>query len=237
MWNSFKIKIINLIKGFQELVFPLHCYVCGEKLDLDENEIICNKCLFSMPCSEESEEIINHLAQVHGFDNLHFLNAYCLFKSTNEFPFENLIYGLKYKGITKIGETFGIMLGELIKQKTDTIYDYVIPVPIHKAKERERTYNQSYFIAKAISNVINSNLKTDLVKRKVYTNTQTKLSSKDRIFNVKHIFKVTDKNAIKNRTILLVDDVLTTGSTINSLAETLLEAGARRIDVATLMRA
>jgi|YNPMSStandDraft_2_1061718.scaffolds.fasta_scaffold03198_5 ComF family protein len=237
MWQKLKIKSISLINGLQELIFPSHCYVCGEKLTDDYKEFICSRCLYSMPSSEESEQIINDLAQIHGFDNLHFLNAYCLFKSTDEMPFEKLIYSLKYKGVTKIGEFLGKMLGELIRQKSDVIYDYVIPVPIHKAKERERTYNQSHFIAKAVAEVINSKFEPKLVIRKIYTDTQTKLSAKDRLFNVKHIFEVIDKSLLKNTTILIVDDVLTTGSTVNSLAETLLEADARRIDVATLMRA
>jgi len=221
----------------RNLLFPEHCYVCGEKISGDFGQIVCLRCRASMPVPESSEQTINRLAEFHGFDNLNFINVFCLFSTSDEFPFERLIYALKYGGVTKIGQVFGTMLGELVKQNTEVKYDFVVPVPIHPAKKRERGYNQSVYIARAVSEAIGSNLELDIARRKEYTFSQTKLSARDRIFNVKNIFEVVQAEKVKNKVILLVDDVLTTGSTLNSLAGTFLDAGARRIDVAALMRA
>ncbi|MEJ5245516.1 MAG: ComF family protein [Bacteroidota bacterium] len=221
----------------RNLLFPEHCYVCGEKIPGDFGQIVCLRCRASLPVPESREQTINRLAEIHGFDNLNFIDAFCLFSPTDEFPFERLIYALKYGGVTKIGQVFGAMLGELVKQNTGVKYDFVVPVPIHPAKKRERGYNQSVCIARAVSEAIGSNLELDIARRKEYTFSQTKLSARDRIFNVKNIFEVVQTEKVKNKVILLVDDVLTTGSTLNSLAGAFLDAGARRIDVAALMRA
>lgn len=223
--------------SFIELIYPTHCYVCGERLADEKFQFVCQQCFYSMPIAEESSVIINEIAKIHGFDNLHFINAYCLFKSNDDYPFEKLIYALKYNGIKQIGIEFGKILGQLIKNKSYTKYDYIIPVPIHKAKERERGYNQSFYIAKAVAEVLETKLNNKVVKRIKYTDTQTKLDAGERINNVRNIFQVIDRTSINNKNLLIVDDVLTTGSTMNSLAEILLEEGARQVDVATLMRA
>ncbi len=227
-------KIVSL---GENLFFPEHCYVCGGKIVGDAEQFACLRCLSSLPLPESSEQTINKLAEIHGFDNLNFINAYCLFSSTDEFPFERLIYALKYRGVKDIGQKFGSMLGEAVKRNSDVGYDYVVPVAIHSAKKRERGYNQSVFIAKAVAEVLESKLELELARRKEYTCSQTKLSVRERIFNVKNIFEIIEAEKIKNKIILIIDDVLTTGSTVNALAGVFLEAGARRVDVAALMRA
>jgi ComF family protein len=235
--NKIRRALSKIIPLGDKLLFPEHCIVCGEKIEGDTWKYVCLRCRTSIPIPESSEQTINKLAELHGFDNLNFINVYCLFSSTEKFPFNKLIYALKYKGVKDIGQKFGEMLGETVKQNSDVKYDYVVPVAIHSAKKRERGYNQSVYIAKAVAEVLGSCLELELARRKEYTTSQTKLSARDRIFNVKDIFEIVQQEKVKNKTILIIDDVLTTGSTVNSLAGAFLEAGARRIDVATLMRA
>jgi ComF family protein len=102
-------------------------------------------------------------------------------------------------------------------------------------KERERGYNQSDYIAMGLSNILNIDWRNDIVKRELYTISQTLLESRQRKTNVENVFKIKKENQVANKTILLIDDVLTTGSTLNNCANTLLQAKAKRVDIATLL--
>jgi len=112
--------------------------------------------------------------------------------------------------------------------------DIIIPVPLHKVKERERGYNQSFYIAKGISENNNLIIDKTSLQRVYYTTTQTKLNLLQRKSNIKNAFLVKDNNNIANKNILLVDDVVTTGSTINECARVLLENGAQKVYVSSI---
>ena len=144
---------------------------------------------------------------------------------------------MKYKGITKIGTEFGELLGKRIAKEGFADYDYVIPVPIHQSKKRERGYNQSEFIAKSVAKILNCNYNSQLLKRKKYTNSQTLLDTTERKKNIQNVFASYNDKAVElvnGKDILIVDDVLTTGSTINECARILINMGANSVDVATL---
>lgn len=145
------------------------------------------------------------------------------------------IYELKYFGNRRVGYDLGRILGNKLQSELSLgQYQAIQALPLHKAKERERTYNQSLYIAKGISEVANLPI-IDCAKRTINTTTQTQLSANDRQKNVKDIFKM--KKRLKHESILLVDDVLTTGATVNSLAKVLKENGAKTIGVATIVKA
>ena len=143
----------------------------------------------------------------------------------------DLIYGLKYTGIYQIGLELGYLLGKQIKSNR---YDIISPVPIHSARKRERGFNQSEAIVEGIIKVKDIHFEKSLLKRKKYTQTQTMLSAEERKRNVSKVFSINDKIDINNKRILLVDDVLTTGSTLNNCATELLKNGARRVDAAVV---
>ena len=110
-----------------------------------------------------------------------------------------------------------------------------MPIPLHKTKFKERGYNQSEFIAKGINNILKKKERFDIVRRTKYTKSQALLSPEERKTNVKNVFEIDEVYKISDKIILLVDDVLTTGSTINNCALALLEKGAKRVDAATLL--
>ena len=153
-----------------------------------------------------------------------------------------ILHYLKYKGFSKLGLFFGEYIStELIKAYPDIKekYDFISPVPLHKNKVRERGYNQSEFIAKGLNKNIRIKYLNDLVIRTRYTKSQTTLPVNERVTNVKDAFSFNDvyKNVVKRKRVILVDDVVTTGSTLNEVMKVLKGAGVSNIFAVTLAMA
>lgn len=143
--------------------------------------------------------------------------AFYYFKTGN--TIQELMHALKYKGVIKVGEEFGQIVGQhLSKNKRYKAIDYVIPLPLHKSKKRLRGYNQCDSIAQNIAIKLNTKFNNKLVKRIRATESQTTKSHFERHENADEIFKIRRPKTFENKQVLLVDDVITTGSTISSLA-------------------
>ncbi len=148
---------------------------------------------------------------------------------------QRLVHRLKYKGKKEIGITLGKLLGrQLSESPFFRDADLLIPVPLHPAKQKKRGYNQSEVIASGMETAMKADLKADLLFRKVHTATQTRKSRYERWENVKDIFGLREAETLKDKHIILVDDVITTGATLEACAETLLEISGIRISVASL---
>lgn len=162
-------------------------------------------------------------------------NFYSRFAFIKEEKFQKAVHNLKYNGKSKVGVFLGMKLGEgLSKLEWIKEIDFMVPVPIHRIKKLHRGYNQSSFIAKGINLITQIPIEEKVIKRVRNTNTQTNLYLHERIENVKGAFKVTNRKKVYQKNILLVDDVCTTGSTVNEIARTLLSEGTERVDLATL---
>lgn len=147
----------------------------------------------------------------------------------------NLIHNLKYKGIKEIGYELGRVYGLSLKSSGFTAdIDLIIPVPLHPTKKRIRGFNQSDTISTGIADVTGLPVDTTSLVRTAVSATQTKRSRYERWTNVEGIFRVTDPEIIMGRHILLVDDVITTGSTIESCANELLKVEGVRVSVVAL---
>ncbi len=160
-------------------------------------------------------------------------NIFSLFSVREDSRFMELIYSAKYYNIPDIGFELGKLLAGRIQDKGNPKYDFIVPVPIHHARNRERGYNQSDYIAEGLSDILKFPVNKKILKRKKYTVSQTKLSAEQRKTNLKKAF-CTGKEIQKvvNKSILICDDVITTASTLNTCAMMLLESGARIIDAA-----
>jgi len=147
----------------------------------------------------------------------------------------NLIHNLKYKGIREIGFELGRIYGLSLKSSDflDDI-DLIIPVPLHPSKKRIRGFNQSDYISDGIGDATGLCVNTESLARIAVSATQTKKSRYDRWTNVEGIFRVCDTESIKGKHILLIDDVITTGSTIESCANELLKVEGVKVSVAAL---
>ncbi|MEM7548403.1 MAG: ComF family protein [Bacteroidota bacterium] len=162
-----------------------------------------------------------------------------LFNFINKGKAQALIHKLKYKNEPEIGELLGNWLAERIKA-SDSLppFDLIIPIPLHKSKERKRGYNQSAKIAKGISEKLKIPTRMNILYRISVTETQTAKSKVSRIENVRGIFSIKEKSAvIKGKRILLVDDVVTTGSTVLSAYDYLKTNKAESVSIACIARA
>jgi ComF family protein len=142
------------------------------------------------------------------------------------------IHSLKYEDRARIGFFLGTLLGDQLHKKTIQELDYLIPVPLHPVKFRDRGFNQARWIADGLGKAVQKPVRTKLMKRIKHTISQTTLDRKERLNNMKKAFKINQNVTDKN--IGIVDDVLTTGSTISSMASILKDAGAKTIVALTV---
>ncbi len=236
-------KIIHYIyQSFEEFVSPRHCEICGNHIGLNKRklEFICDNCFYLLPKAPSPDLILNSLITNFPGDELFISNAISLFSvSGTNHIFIKIIHSLKYKSFTKVGYELGHLLGKELIKFHFLDYDGLIPVPIHVARKRERGYNQSEIISKSVSKVINKPILNNLIIRNRYTLSQTKFNStQERKDNLIDAFSFkSNPNEVQNKIFLLIDDVLTSGATVNTIAKLLIESGAKRIDVATLAKA
>ncbi|MFH1050403.1 MAG: phosphoribosyltransferase family protein [bacterium] len=239
--NKVRINPLNwMANTINDFLAPPHCEIC-KTLTYPENnrfEFICQKCYDSIPLAPEPDVIFNRLIQGFDKDDLFISGAVSLFSIKEDHDYMNAIYSMKYFGFSRIGTELGKELGRLLKYQGKTNFDALVPVPIHHARRRERGYNQSEFIAKGVSNITGIPVNTKIIKRKKYTQTQTVLSKTERRNNIRNAITAYRKETkLDGGSYLLIDDVLTTGSTLNVCAEVLLFIGAKNVEVATLVYA
>jgi competence protein ComFC len=218
------------------MIAPAVCQVCSNLLENSRGNYshICRKCELLLPAPPAENQAFDRFIQNFDKDSIAITSVYGLFSVHDEKDFLQIIHGLKYFGFTKVGKEFSSTLGKELIKNTDISYSAIVPVPLHPAKKRERGFNQADIIAKTISRELNVPV-LNAVKRNKYTQTQTQLSKNERQNNVSDVFELsTNKVNFKLKNYLIVDDVLTTGSTVNACATILLEAGASRIDCACL---
>ncbi|MCX2494134.1 phosphoribosyltransferase family protein [Pedobacter sp. PF22-3] len=215
------------------LLFPNLCNACGVALYQSEH-LICTKCLYDLPFTDYHQYAENRVAkQLWGRLPLHAAMAMLYFRKGAKV--QNLIHNLKYNGRTDVGVLLGNMLGERLKSAN--LYqdiDLVIPVPLHRKKYKTRGYNQSTFIAEGIAAQLEIGISEDHLIRNTSTESQTKKSRYNRYENMKDVFQVNYPEDIIGKHILLVDDVITTGATLEACAITLLDIGAAKVSIAAI---
>lgn len=224
---------MSWISDFISLLYPRTCHMCGTPL-LKSETTICTRCIASLPYTRYWEYDDNPVAQkfwgqietTAGCSLLHFRKGAKVRK---------LIHQLKYKGKTEVGYKLGYLLG--LHLKTNPIYtdiDYVVPIPLHPQKLRKRGYNQSDYIAKGIAEALGAKSAPSIVRRNTHTSSQTQKNRIERFQNVRSIFEVVQPHLIEGKHILVVDDVITTGATIESCAAELLNAAPCRVSIASI---
>jgi len=150
-------------------------------------------------------------------------------------PVQQLIHLLKYKGKRSVGTRLGAMLSQVLQGRPQwQKADLIIPVPLHTSRLRERGYNQSLLIAKALGEGLQKPLRQELLVRKRNTRSQTKLNVAQRVENVSGAFQVKYPVEVRDKRIILVDDVITTGATADACSRSLLNAGAKEVLVAAV---
>ena len=224
--------MFSFLHDFINLFYPNICLGCGEALYKNE-KYICTKCLYSLPKTNFHKSRQNMISELFwGKIQVENATSYCFFHKKG--LLQNIIHNLKYKGVKEVGQELGKHLGSELIESDFSAIDVVVPVPLHNKRIKERGYNQSEWIARGIAGVMEKPLDNKSIIRAVNTETQTKKTRESRWDNVKDIFTVKKSENIVNKHILLIDDVITTGSTLESCAATILNEKNTKISIATL---
>ena len=218
-----------ILRDFVSLIFPEICVYCKEPRVSGE-ELLCSRCRLDLPKTDLSvnqETLLNKFASV---PNIELATSYLKF--TKKGMAQRLLHLLKYENYQEIGVMLGRFFGAELKSKmTSLSFDSIIPVPIHASRKRTRGYNQSDLISQGLSEILEIEWYSDVMVRNRKTATQTKKGKVERWQNVNEIFQVTRPEVVRNKKVLVVDDVITTGATLNAALETLAETGVSSMGV------
>jgi ComF family protein len=215
------------------LFFPHTCAGCGTDV-IDNDQLLCLHCLNDLPATNFFNQPNNPVEQVF-YGRIPVANAAAGYFFTKDSLLQNLIAQLKYRGNKQIGLYLGQLLGNLlIKSDRFKQVDALVPLPLNPRREKNRGYNQATMLCNGISSVWKKPVIEKAVVRRVYTETQTHKGRISRWENMDGIFEVINPSALENKHILLVDDVVTTGATLEACGSEILKVNDTTLSIATL---
>jgi ComF family protein len=213
---------LQLWADFIALFFPRLCIACTQPLPRTER-CLCLDCQVSLPETDFHHTSPNvFTARFDGRVRLE--AAASLFYFTKQSRTQHLIYQIKYDDKREAAVELGRLLGEkMVLSSGFKDIDYIIPVPMHPTKQRWRGYNQAEMFANGLSDVLNVSVETQALQKVKMTDSQTKMSRTARLGNTQEVFELTKSDFLKGKNILIVDDVMTTGATLESCAVAITE--------------
>ena len=215
------------------LFYPELCVICGERL-ISQEKHICMKCWFDLPVNNFHREPDNKVAQLF-WGRVQIENAASFFNYRKGSNYQKLIHFIKYKGLKELGYEAGLRYGNVLTESEPfRAVDVIVPVPLHPRKHRQRGYNQSEWIARGLAEPLKKPVSVGNLFRKLHSSTQTRKNRYERWQNVEGIFGINYPDDFSGKHILLVDDVVTTGSTLEASAFQLLKINDTRVSIATL---
>lgn len=219
-----------MIRDFFSLFFPQNCLNCQQSL-ISEEDYLCTRCKIDLPVTNDNQNPANELYQKFTFEPK--------VKSATSFLYfqrkgiaQKLLHEVKYKGKKDLGVILGKWFAPALSQLS---IDMVVPVPLHKSKLRKRTYNQSEQVGKGIAKELDVQLRTNLLERRVATQTQTSKSKAERWINMENVYSEVSED-LSGQSVMVVDDVITTGATVGMLCQRLMESNVREIHIASVAR-
>ena len=224
-----------MLKDLINLLFPKQCLHCKQNIDQD---FICDECFKTIKFTNDYlyPTSCQCYLRLQKDIKIKFGMSMCLFHKKT--AIQTLIHELKYDNKPKIGIWLGKLCGEkLIHYHFDQDFDFVIPIPLHKKRLQMRGYNQSAMFAKGISETVDKPVYEDIIIRTKNTQTQTTQQRDQRFENVKDVFEVIKPEKIKNASILLVDDIITTGATLISCSKEILKFNPKNLSIITIATA
>lgn len=227
------ISIQKYLINFFQLFYPSICCGCGNHL-YDGEDGICVGCRMSLPYTFDEYRWKNKTFNVFlGRVKIKAASSYLYFRKKSRV--QSILHYLKYKNHQELGHILGSQHAhQLVISPFFYSIDMVMPVPMHKDKLKSRGYNQAELLARAYAEVFKIECRTDLLIRKINSHTQTKKSRYARYENMLEVFECVNPEDIVGKRILLVDDVITTGSTIEACAEVLIKHECKGVFVASI---
>jgi len=227
--NALSLRYHNLL----ELFFPTLCITCGDRLATQE-KFLCLPCWHDMPLSGFETDPENKVAQLF-WGRTTITNATAFISYSKGSNYRHLLHYIKYKGLKELGFEAGLRFGAaLAKSPHFSNIDVLVPVPLHPKKQKSRGYNQSEWIALGMAEAMQKPVSTNNLVRNTHTSTQTRKTRFERWENVENIFEVIQPTDFTGKHILLIDDVVTTGSTLEACAFELLKIPETKVSISTL---
>jgi len=223
----------SYLNSLAHLVYPQYCEGCNSDV-LADNAVLCARCLHALPETGFTELAGNPVEKVF-YGRIIFQQATSCFYFTKDSLLQHLLVQLKYKGNKEIGLFLGRQLGYALQQ-SERFKDVeaLIPLPLNKKKEHMRGYNQADIICQGIAMVWDKPVLRGAVARAVFTDTQTHQNRIDRWQNVAGAFVIANELLLKNKHLLLVDDVVTTGASLEACGAEILKVANTKLSIATV---
>jgi ComF family protein len=223
---------MQITDDFLQFFFPDLCVACEQILNKQE-KVLCTQCLFHIPRTDFHKDAENPVSQLFwGRVKIEYSGSYFYFNKGSSY--QPLIHKLKYNGRKDIGIEMGKAFGAELRKSVFALADVIIPVPLHPKKLKIRGYNQSEMIAKGLSQSLNLPVNSTSLLRTELTDTQTRKSRFDRFRNVEGKFQVRNALDLEGKHIIIADDVVTTGSTLEACAIAILEINGTKVSILTL---
>ena len=221
------------LKDFVSLIFPELCVACRAGLMANE-DLLCTDCLYNLPFTNFHLQPDNIVARQF-WGKLPIKGAYSLYYFNKGGNIQNMMHLFKYNGMHSIGNMLGNIAGkQLLQNEVFNSVEVIIPVPLHKKRLKERGYNQSASFADGLAQKMGVKVDIDNLVRNVATKTQTHKSRFARFENMQEVFAVARPADLINKHVLLVDDIVTTGSTLEACGIELLKVPGLKLSIATI---
>lgn len=222
-----------MFHDFVNLLYPTVCHICETEL-LKNEQILCTSCLHDLPVTRYHLDNENPVKKVF-YGRVKIEKATSLLHFRKKSGVQHLIHDLKYRGHREIGTYLGKWLGEELSLIPEYLeIDAVIPVPLHKSRLKERGYNQVEDFGKEIARSLQAEYRDDILLKISSTQTQTFKDRLSRWGKLEETLIIKNAESVTNRHILIVDDLVTTGSTIEACAHKLFEIPNIKMSVATM---
>ena len=215
------------------LFYPSICFGCENEI-IERDEMLCLSCIQSLPYTYFEKTANNPVSKLF-WGRCTIKAGLSTFYFIEKTPLQNIIHQIKYKNERALGLYMGSLMGHAINEvKKNIPIDLCIPMPLHPKKERMRGYNQSELLARGIEKATGIPIATNILNRTEHTSSQTKKNRMERWLNVETAFHISNPNGIKGKNILLIDDVITTGASIEACVHVLLAKDAAGVIVVSL---
>lgn len=226
-------KVVSVVNDVVGLFYPRVCGGCDSHL-IKQEQNLCLKCLHGLPKTYFWDYDVNPIEKLF-WGRLEVSAACAFLHFEKDSVVQQLLHRFKYQGKSGIGVELGRTFAHILNDKSwFADVDVIIPIPLHISKEQRRGYNQSAHIANGMGEVYGVTVRNRALSRTAASESQTNKSRYERVENVENVFEVENPKAILGKNVLLVDDVVTTGATLEAAGNALLQAGAKRLYIATI---
>jgi ComF family protein len=224
---------LDVFEGFFGLFWPNVCACCSTGLTRGE-KYVCSHCMYELPATNFHKDPDNPIAQTFwGRASIEYATSGYFFRKGNKI--QKLVHQVKYRGQKEMGAMLGHEMGKSLRGSSFSEVDLIVPVPLHPKKFRVRGYNQSEWIAKGVAKALDKPVDVQTLIRLFFTTSQTIQKKRfNRWENVDSNFGLTNPDTFAGQHILLIDDVITTGATLEACIHAVLSAPESKVSVATL---